>query len=555
MSSSTKMEHKCTVEEKSKTVEKLKWYQKYIMISFDNPLRLSYFRSDISVKEEQTRQLKVNKFAIHPFSKFRAWYEVYLIFLYGAVLTSKPMDAGFVRFEDCWKRHYIYYNVFVDILCWIDIALNFVTGYEHTKIHMIELRRSYIIKHYLFGPYFICDVVSSIPKCVVYYLLAKFTRWYSILRLSGVSAISGMFKAIRIISFVKCIWRTADYFRMTTKGIIFLICTMFGSYMIVHWIACMQFAIPRLWRINFSKEISYESWFFSKKIYGGALYRNHSILVRYNQCLFKSSSQIFGHQLMIYEMKLPEEYLLAMFTFFIGKVLVGFIWIVLVVTILNARIMEVKFVEIINQLQEYMRQKQLPMDLQDRILQHFFFKYQKKYFEEELITSLLSENLKKEANMHTCKSLIENVSLFRDLSPVEISKVVSYLIPEIFLPNDTIIQAGTQGEAMYFLASGTVAVYTRSGKEICHLQDGAYFGEISLVIKGQLRSATIKVLETSYIYRLNKKDLERCLLKNKTVMHKILRNAEDRLKEASKCEEEYKEQLFEQSFRKISSLR
>lgn len=68
--------------------------------------------------------------------------------------------------------------------------------------------------------------------------------------------------------------------------------------------------------------------------------------------------------------------------------------------------------------------------------------------------------------MHSCKSLIANVSLFTDLSPEQMSAVVAKLIPEIFLPTDPIIQSGTPGDAMYFLDSGTVAVYTHSGREV-----------------------------------------------------------------------------------------
>lgn len=61
---------------------------------------------------------------------------------------------------------------------------------------------------------------------------------------------------------------------------------------------------------------------------------------------------------------------------------------------------------------------------------------------------------------------MSTVSLFSDLKPNELALVLSKLKPEIFLPSDTIIYSGGNGNALYFIASGTVAVYTHSGKEV-----------------------------------------------------------------------------------------
>ena len=36
---------------------------------------------------------------------------------------------------------------------------------------------------------------------------------------------------------------------------------------------------------------------------------------------------------------------------------------------------------------------------------------------------------------------------------------------------------------MYFLFKGTAAVMTPTGQEVCHLEDGAHFGEIALIVK------------------------------------------------------------------------
>lgn len=45
-------------------------------------------------------------------------------------------------------------------------------------------------------------------------------------------------------------------------------------------------------------------------------------------------------------------------------------------------------------------------------------------------------------------------------------KILSKLQFEMFLPGDIITKAGAVGDCMYFITSGTVAVYTPMGKEV-----------------------------------------------------------------------------------------
>lgn len=68
--------------------------------------------------------------------------------------------------------------------------------------------------------------------------------------------------------------------------------------------------------------------------------------------------------------------------------------------------------------------------------------------------------------MHACRKLVENVIFFRNLPINLLVRIISCLRIEVYLVNDIIIKANTPGTSMYFISTGTVAIYTKSGKEV-----------------------------------------------------------------------------------------
>ncbi|KAJ8967627.1 hypothetical protein NQ314_002746 [Rhamnusium bicolor] len=541
------MSHICTIiwqKEFNKSLNKVNCFQYFkrklqlcILISPENSLGRKYFKSEDAIRNEQKRQLGISSCVIHPYSVFRTWYTVYLIYLYLSVLITKPLEAAFFK-RRFYKeiQYYKEYSLAVDVLSWIDIAINFFTGYVTQKRSTVILNPIRIARKYVFGPYFICDVLSSIPRSAFYYRVTTL----KVYQIYGVLAIFSQFKLIRLVTLIVCINRTADYFHIMSKGVLFLFSSLIVSLTIIHWMACLQYLVPRVTRTYFG-EYNYTdltSWTDLPHI------QNAKLSSLYITCFFKSSAYILGMHLELFKLKRVEDYLVTIFIYIVGKILLAFIWIILAVTILRSRTLEIKFFEIIGQLEAYLKRKNVPINISDRLLQYYHSAYGEKYFREEIIGNSLSSTLRNEINLHVCKSLIASISLFSKLSSDEVSKVVEYLRPEIFLPRDTIIQHGENGEAMYFVSSGTVAVYTRSGKEICHLQEGSYFGEISLIMKGQKRTATVIAIETTHVYRLNEKDFKRCLLRNVNIVNKMFRHAERRLNENLEIEELYRKTMY-----------
>lgn len=62
--------------------------------------------------------------------------------------------------------------------------------------------------------------------------------------------------------------------------------------------------------------------------------------------------------------------------------------------------------------------------------------------------------------------MVNKVSLFDELPAHAVGSILGYLRPEVYLPNDLIVRAGDFGDCMFFIANGTVAVFSLKGVEV-----------------------------------------------------------------------------------------
>ncbi|VEN62091.1 unnamed protein product [Callosobruchus maculatus] len=104
---------------------------------------------------------------------------------------------------------------------------------------------------------------------------------------------------------------------------------------------------------------------------------------------------------------------------------------------------------------------------------------------------------------------------------------------EIFLTNDVIVLAGSPGHFMYFINFGTVAVYSPSGREICHLEDGAHIGEIAFIFD-EVQQTTVVAVAPCEMFKLKKADYDKVLDKHPDVKQLIVKRATQRWNEYKK---------------------
>jgi CRP-like cAMP-binding protein len=106
-------------------------------------------------------------------------------------------------------------------------------------------------------------------------------------------------------------------------------------------------------------------------------------------------------------------------------------------------------------------------------------------------------------------------ALFRDLAAADLAAVAAAVKPELHKRGSYVVKEGEPGEKLYIVLSGRVEVrrdYAPGRSEpVAEMGDGAVFGEIALV-RGGMRTRSIRALEKSVLLGLDKADFERLVL-------------------------------------------
>ncbi|RZC37629.1 potassium/sodium hyperpolarization-activated cyclic nucleotide-gated channel 1-like [Asbolus verrucosus] len=466
-----------------------------------------HLRSHGAIEREKQRHLRFHISSIHPFSSMRIncriWWEVFMAVICLIQLILVPLDVGFFMFSNTVpffsSTAFIVIRTLTDLICCADIGINSITGYYDESKKEIVLQHNQILKHY-FKTKFVIDLLSAIPTHLD--LFADFRKNSQLL-----TALT-IFQGISLLKY-------ARFFTFTTLAM--KLSNIFNVDFYVRHGVLMVFTI--------------------------ATYKNTTAFMAISRCLYDGALLIYTASYGVEEPENNFEYLMTTLLWFLSK-FVQIYLLARVIEFLRAKTSpKMKYSQMVKQLVEFMRHKQLPMYTQKRILTYYEFHFQKSYFRENEIYATISGQLRQEIVMQTCRQLVENVAFFRDLPLNLLIRIVSCLHSEIYLTNDVVVKAASPGHCMYFISTGTVAVYTVSGKEVCHLEDGAHFGEIALVNQDSLRVASVIAVEICELYRLDRKDFVKAIHPYPDLLEKIQKIAADRMEKTNLLEEQYKRDL------------
>lgn len=165
--------------------------------------------------------------------------------------------------------------------------------------------------------------------------------------------------------------------------------------------------------------------------------------------------------------------------------------------------------EKLEQVEEYMRYQNLPLDLRYRIrsyYHHSFAKLNASAQSEDAIFHELSGSLRREIMMFLNDELVQHVPFFKGRDRAFISSLVVLLRLENAGPQDYVILAGEVGHSMYFIRRGELDVVSADRSTVyTTLHSGQYFGELALLHNSK-RSASVRSVNHCELLSLSRDD-------------------------------------------------
>ncbi|MGE5701071.1 MAG: Crp/Fnr family transcriptional regulator [Clostridia bacterium] len=131
---------------------------------------------------------------------------------------------------------------------------------------------------------------------------------------------------------------------------------------------------------------------------------------------------------------------------------------------------------------------------------------------------------------------LAEVPFFRDLSPEELTQIRKLFIERRYKKGAPIFFEGDPGEEFFIVKYGTVKIFRfdRSREVILALfREGDYFGEMAVLQKHEVRSASAQTLDACVLYAMKRKDFEHLLESNPRLTLKLVESLMDRLRKAN----------------------
>ena len=127
----------------------------------------------------------------------------------------------------------------------------------------------------------------------------------------------------------------------------------------------------------------------------------------------------------------------------------------------------------------------------------------------------------KSTNNSTLRDLLRRVSYFENCSNLELRQLIEEGYRQVFPSGEIICRENDPGNSFYIILSGSVEVFSeQTGKYIAQRSVGEFFGEMSLLM-GIPRTASIRSLENTILFVVDRDNLQNLLVKHQGLADRI----------------------------------
>jgi len=419
----------------------------------------------------------IDLFLFHPMEEICVRWNVLVMILMTYLLIAVPFGVCFeVNVEQ--NHPFEIANLIVDIFLLLDIILTFNTGLIEGDEYISD--RRLIAKHYLKG-WFTLDVLTSIPfNRIIQATMRKdndlpfflsfitFLRILKVLRLVKLLRIMKLYESFRQWeslneNSVTLVFRLSKFlmimFLMShISACVFMGITMFyipddgRAGILTH--ASMDFEYP-FEHIEFNPS----SWIVEKGFDGFGRGRTYLITLYW---AFTTLTTVGYGDITAF---LPLEIAWTILVMILGTSLFGYIIGNVASVMTHEDETSVLIKNKIKSVMAYMRYRNFPTELANKIKRHYEFSWKRsQVYNEEEIISELPATVQMEVALYIHRETIMKVPFLRELGDDVIPMLVLKLKPILASPRDVIIKEDYFGKEMYFVAEGKLKMYIDGGQ-------------------------------------------------------------------------------------------
>ena len=267
-----------------------------LLISPDphSPNNIKIFGSDVELELERQRTVD-SGFTIHPLSRLKYGWDLLILLLLLINLYIIPLDIAFFD-TDTWMP----FHVVSDLICAIDILINFRTGF-HQYGDKYELDGRAIALRYL-KSWFAIDLLSSLPLNFIVLAstnqkgVGTVTGASRALKVVKIAKLLNVLKLLRLLRLTRMIGQYGDAYQVTVSIVryIKLLCFML---LLCHWNGCLHYFIAMLQDYPENSWVRVENlidapWY---KAYGWAMFKtiSHMLVIGYGRQMPQLLSGIY----------------------------------------------------------------------------------------------------------------------------------------------------------------------------------------------------------------------------------------------------------------------
>lgn len=434
---------------------------------------------------------------IRPDGKAKIIWDIYVLLITILITISVPLRVVFSAINPTLT---LFCDTVGTLTYLLDIFFKFNTGI--VVRHETIFDRKIIAIGYLKGV-FIWDLLAALP---ISWLLSpgitsladNFVRYFLLFRLFKLVSIIGILRRVHRINIIK-------------PAFVRLILLVFWILIAAHLITC--------------------GWIFLDGPRKPEFDNHFSPHLRYLEAFYWTITTLTTIGYGDITPEKPLQFVYVIIVMLMGAALYGFIIGNIANIIANLDVVKSKFRNKVENLVTFLKYRNIPVDIQDRITDYYDYLWEsRRGYEETTLLQGLPTSLLTRVSHFLNQEIIAKVPLFKNASQEFIRDIILNLKPVVFTPSDDIVIYGEMGYEMFFISHGEVEVLDATGNIVyATLTSGQFFGEIAILLSTP-RTATVRAKAYCDLYVLDKETFDHILKKYPDFAKDVEKQAEENRK-------------------------